>query len=52
MVIKEMCPGGNFAAIGGKSKRNIQSLGKVQDLKIHVIERMVQNVFSPSASLN
>ena len=24
-----LCPGGNLAAVGGKKKRNIQSLGKV-----------------------
>ena len=28
MEMSELCPGGNLAAVGGKRKRNLQSLGK------------------------
>ena len=29
MEMTELCPGGNMSAIGGKRKRNLQSLGKI-----------------------
>ena len=36
MEMAEMSPGGNMSAVGGKKKRNLQTLGEDQHSELHI----------------